>query len=188
MAQKVLTLSAGGTVTEAANAGELGYTPVNKAGDTGIGILALSANAAAPSLQIGGLGLQSFASNNQWIADNIYYNSGWKYIGNGWGSQIYFDSSNTGLSFIVFANNVSGAGAAATPLTAMSLAKTTGAATFASTIGQTPVAFASLPAGVTGMRAFVNNNSAGAAFGSAANGSGAVTYPVYHDGTSWKVG
>ena len=39
MAQKVLTLSASGTVTEAANAGELGYTPVNKAGDTGIGPL-----------------------------------------------------------------------------------------------------------------------------------------------------
>lgn len=51
-----------------------------------------------------------------------------------------------------------------------------------------PVAFASLPTGAAGMRAFVNNNSAAAAFGSAANGSGAVTYPVYHDGTSWKVG
>lgn len=51
-----------------------------------------------------------------------------------------------------------------------------------------PVAFASLPSGSAGMRAFVNNNSAGAAFGSAANGSGAVTYPVYHDGTSWKIG
>jgi hypothetical protein len=38
------------------------------------------------------------------------------------------------------------------------------------------------------MRAFVNNNSAGAAFGSAANGSGSTTYPVYHDGVSWKVG
>lgn len=49
-------------------------------------------------------------------------------------------------------------------------------------------AFASLPAGSAGMRAFVNNNSAGASFGSAANGSGSTTYPVYHDGTSWKVG
>ena len=56
------------------------------------------------------------------------------------------------------------------------------------TIQQTPVAFASLPTGATGKRGFVNNNSAGAAFGSAANGSGATTYPVYHDGVSWKVG
>ena len=43
MAQKLLTLSAGGVVTEAANAGELGYTPINKAGDTGIGTLSMGA-------------------------------------------------------------------------------------------------------------------------------------------------
>jgi len=53
---------------------------------------------------------------------------------------------------------------------------------------QSVYAFASLPAGATGMRAFVNNNSSSAAFGSAANGSGSTTYPVFHDGTSWKVG
>ena len=39
MAQKVLTVSAGGVFTEAANAGELSFTPVNKAGDTGVGNL-----------------------------------------------------------------------------------------------------------------------------------------------------
>lgn len=49
-------------------------------------------------------------------------------------------------------------------------------------------AYASLPAGSAGMRAFVNNNSASAAFGSAANNSGSTTYPVYHDGVSWKIG
>jgi hypothetical protein len=49
-------------------------------------------------------------------------------------------------------------------------------------------AFGSLPAGMVGMRAFVNNNSASAAFGSAANGSGSTTYPVYYDGVSWKIG
>lgn len=41
MAQKVLTLSAGGAVTEAANAGELAFTPVNKAGDTGVGAISM---------------------------------------------------------------------------------------------------------------------------------------------------
>jgi hypothetical protein len=66
------------------------------------------------------------------------------------------------------------------------LTATTG--TFSGSVSQTPVAFASLPAGSAGMRAFVNNNSAGAAFGSAANGSGSTTYPVYHDGVSWKIG
>jgi hypothetical protein len=59
---------------------------------------------------------------------------------------------------------------------------------FSGAVSQTPVAFASLPAGSAGMRAFVNNNSAGAAFGSTANGAGSTTYPVYHDGVSWKVG
>jgi hypothetical protein len=63
-----------------------------------------------------------------------------------------------------------------------------GAATFASSVSQSPVAFASLPTGSAGMRHFVNNNSSGAAFGSAANGSGSTTYPVYHDGVSWKIG
>jgi hypothetical protein len=67
-----------------------------------------------------------------------------------------------------------------------SVTATTGA--FSGSVSQTPVAFASLPAGSAGMRAFVNNNSAGAAFGSAANGSGSTTYPVYHDGASWKIG
>jgi hypothetical protein len=62
------------------------------------------------------------------------------------------------------------------------------AGTFSGSVSQTPVAFASLPAGSAGMRAFVNNNSSGAAFGSAANGSGSTIYPVYHDGVSWKIG
>ena len=43
MAQKVLTVSAGGVFTEAANAGELSFTPVNKAGDTGVGNLSMGA-------------------------------------------------------------------------------------------------------------------------------------------------
>ena len=51
-----------------------------------------------------------------------------------------------------------------------------------------PVAFASLPAGSAGMRAFINNSVAAPAFLSAAAGGGATTVPVFHDGTSWKVG
>ena len=52
----------------------------------------------------------------------------------------------------------------------------------------TPVPFASLPAGVTGMRHMVSNNSAAPAFLSAANGSGSTKVPVFHNGTSWLVG
>ena len=55
------------------------------------------------------------------------------------------------------------------------------------TIKIVPVAVASLPAGATGMRAFVNDALA-PVFGAAVAGGGAVTVPVYHDGTNWKVG
>ena len=44
-----------------------------------------------------------------------------------------------------------------------------------------------LPAGSIGMRAFVSDALA-PAFGVAVVGGGAVGVPVYHDGTSWKVG
>lgn len=46
---------------------------------------------------------------------------------------------------------------------------------------------AGLPAGIIGQRAFVTNALA-PAFGVAVAGGGAVGVPVYHDGTSWKVG
>ena len=49
-------------------------------------------------------------------------------------------------------------------------------------------AFTSLPAGVLGMKAFVNNNSSGAAWGSTANGSGSTTYPVWYNGSAWIIG
>jgi hypothetical protein len=46
---------------------------------------------------------------------------------------------------------------------------------------------ATLPTGSAGARSFVTNALA-PAFGSAVVGGGAVGVPVYHDGTSWKVG
>jgi hypothetical protein len=52
---------------------------------------------------------------------------------------------------------------------------------------QAPCLVAALPAGVAGMRGFVTN-ALGPAFGVAVAGGGAVGVPVYHDGTSWKVG
>ena len=62
------------------------------------------------------------------------------------------------------------------------------AALTATSLKVVPVAFASLPTGVTGMRAFVNNNSAAPAFLSAANGSGSTTVPVFYNGSAWLVG
>ena len=48
-------------------------------------------------------------------------------------------------------------------------------------------AVAGLPAGSQGMRAMVNNALA-PTYGAAVVGGGAVVTPVFHDGTSWKVG
>ena len=46
---------------------------------------------------------------------------------------------------------------------------------------------ATLPTGIAGARSFVSDALA-PAFGAAVVGAGAVGVPVYHDGTSWKVG
>ena len=55
------------------------------------------------------------------------------------------------------------------------------------TIRQQTFTVATLPTGVAGARSFVTNALA-PAFGAAVAGGGAVGVPVYHDGTSWKVG
>ena len=46
---------------------------------------------------------------------------------------------------------------------------------------------ATLPTGASGMSSFVSD-ALGPTFGAAVVGGGAVPIPVYHDGTSWKVG
>jgi hypothetical protein len=59
--------------------------------------------------------------------------------------------------------------------------------TINTTIKQQAYTVAGLPAGVAGARCFVTNALA-PTFGAAVAGGGAVGVPVYHDGTSWKVG
>jgi hypothetical protein len=54
-------------------------------------------------------------------------------------------------------------------------------------IKQQTYTVANLPTGTSGSRAFVTNALA-PTFGAAVAGGGAVGVPVYHDGTSWKVG
>lgn len=115
------------------------------------------------------------------------YNSGSEQYGFGVGSNSDIQYHSNGLHDFYISNSKvvsigSGGSVSMGALTATSGSFGTGK------ISQTPVAFASLPAGSAGDRAFVNNNSSGAAFGSAANGSGSTTYPVYHDGVSWKIG
>jgi hypothetical protein len=53
----------------------------------------------------------------------------------------------------------------------------------------TPVAFASLPSSpVAGQRAMINNSAAAPLFLAVAAGGGAVTVPVFYNGTAWLVG
>ena len=54
-------------------------------------------------------------------------------------------------------------------------------------IKQQTYTVANLPTGTSGSRSFVTNALA-PSFGAAVVGGGAVGVPVYHDGTSWKVG
>jgi hypothetical protein len=58
---------------------------------------------------------------------------------------------------------------------------------FNGTIRQQTFTVAGLPTGVAGARSFVTDALA-PAFGAAVAGGGSVGVPVYHDGTSWKVG
>jgi hypothetical protein len=61
----------------------------------------------------------------------------------------------------------------------------------ATTIRQTAVAFASLPAATTaGLRGFINNGNLAAAsnFGAQVAGGGSNNVPVFSDGTNWRIG
>ena len=53
-----------------------------------------------------------------------------------------------------------------------------------------PVAFAGLPSGFAGLKAFVTDATAtmAAGIGTIVSGGGANIVPVYHDGTDWRIG
>ena len=72
------------------------------------------------------------------------------------------------------------AGSAVADFTAAGLAVT-------GTLSTTSYTFATLPTGTAGMRAFITDCNT-TTFAAAAAGGGANGVPVYHDGTSWKVG
>ena len=63
----------------------------------------------------------------------------------------------------------------------------TSTTTINSLLVQQTYTVANLPTGVAGARSFVTN-ALSPTFGSAVTGGGSVGVPVYHDGTSWKVG
>ena len=160
MAQNVLTI-VGGKYTETANLG------IMKAGDTGIGALTLTGTLSGAEAGFTGTLSAGTVSCATWT------NTGDIYIVQGsTGGKIQFYSHTWGQ--VILQINDTGSSVFSGSVSAVSLITT-------------PVAFASLPAGVTGMRAFVNNALA-PVFGAAVAGGGAVTVPVYYNGATWNVG
>lgn len=91
---------------------------------------------------------------------------------------------------LVFSSDASGGGDAALTRVAAGVLKVTNNSTGASAIGVTPVAIASLMSAATagnGARAHVTDALA-PTFGATVSAGGAVSTPVYSDGTNWKVG
>ena len=67
------------------------------------------------SIKTGGIEIQSYAVNNGWIADNMYYSGSWKARATGHSTQIYF--GNGTISFTRAAST--GSGATISPITSM---------------------------------------------------------------------
>jgi hypothetical protein len=60
------------------------------------------------SAKFGTFELQSFAVNNAWLTDNLYYNGGFKYRSNGYGAIQYFE--NGGFEIRTAPSGTAGAG------------------------------------------------------------------------------
>lgn len=182
MAQNVVTIVAG-AYTEAANAAWFSGTALSATTGTFSGILSGS------ETRLSGLSYTRTAvpdGSGGWCGGyNLTYSGGIK--NDSTGALAGFHCSTTG--FKIYTNASAAAGTAAVLQLTVGL---TGAATFAGALTSAstkvvPVAFASLPTGAAGMRAFVNNALA-PVFGAAVAGGGAVTVPVYYDGAAWNVG
>ncbi len=100
-------------------------------GLTSTGILSLTGLTTDSNIKAGPYEIQGYGVNNNWSADNLYYNAGWLYRANGYGAIMHFSSG--GITFQTAPNNSSGAGAAAT-LTAQFTIGNTGAVTVANTL------------------------------------------------------
>lgn len=93
--------------------------PINAAGGfTGnVGLGVTQANAPAQLTMTGSI----LSSEGTGIFQNLYYSGGWKYNANGFGSGIYQGGGNGNLLFVTVPSNAGGAGAAAAPVTQMTL-------------------------------------------------------------------
>jgi hypothetical protein len=64
---------------------------LDSSGNVGIGVTPSTWNAFNPLLQIGNISIGGTGTTNARFMNNIYYNSGWKYYGNGTGTHYEMD-------------------------------------------------------------------------------------------------
>jgi hypothetical protein len=169
----------------------LGFTPINKAGDTGIGNLSMSALTATTGTFSGTItqvasdariSIKGGGSVNGFLFEQDSLKNA--YIWNYEATSISFGTNNTTKFQIAsngdasFINNSVYMGA---------LSATTG--TFSGPIKTGVYTVATLPTGSDGMRAFVSDATA-TTFASAVIGGGTNHVPVYYDGgaAAWKIG
>ena len=97
------------TVMGTANVGIGTNAPVTR--------LEVDSSQANSTIKTGGLEMQSYAVNNSWYAENLYYNNGWKLRSAGSATQMYMEAG-----VISFKRAAAGsAGASVSPLTTMVL-------------------------------------------------------------------
>jgi hypothetical protein len=72
--------------------------------------LYLPSSSTQSGLKVGGLEMQHFATNNNWLSDNVYFNAGFKARVTGYTPMIYF---NSGAIELQTSTSTSSAGAAA---------------------------------------------------------------------------
>ena len=84
----------------------------SNSGNVGIGVtspstkLEVLASQSNSSIRAGGLEMQSYAVNNSWYAENLYYNAGWKLRSNGYATQMYMQGGK--ITFNRFASGNAG--------------------------------------------------------------------------------
>ncbi len=82
--------------------------------------LYLPSSSTQSGLKVGGLEMQHFATNNNWLSDNVYFNAGFKARVTGYTPMIYF---NSGAIELQTSTSTSSAGAAAGSTTRLKISR-----------------------------------------------------------------
>jgi hypothetical protein len=166
-----------GAATSRLNIG--GTMWVEEAGNVGIGVtgptthLEVVASQSNSSIRAGGLEMQSYAVNNSWYAENLYYDGGWKLRSAGAATQMYMQAGKITFNRFV----VGAAGDFVTPYPTMILASN-------GKVGINETG----PSAQLQVASSGSNGSAGYSdYGilTTAGGSGQATIGVMHDGDGY---